>query len=143
MLVKDIMTKGIITIAPEASLKEAGELFKQKRISGLPVMDSKGKVIGIVTITDMMRILGQIYELKESEKVHTDMQLSKMYEEEKSKAKVQSIMSKNVLVLNEDDSIEAVMKLMFQNNIHTIPVADKSEKIIGVIGRRDIICACF
>jgi len=143
MLVKELMSKNVITVGTEMSLKELGELFKQKRVSGFPVVSKDGNVVGIVTITDMMRILGQIYELKESEKAHTDMQLSKMYEEEKAKAKVENIMSKNVFILKADDPMEEVMKMMFQQNVHTLPIADASGKLVGVIGRRDIISACF
>jgi CBS domain-containing protein len=143
MLVRELMTKNVITISPEASLKEAGELFKEKRVSGLPVMDEAGKVVGIVTITDMMRILSQIYALKESEKAHEDIKLSGMYEEEKAKAKVKNIMSKSVTVLGEESPIEEVMRLMFNDNIHTIPITNSQGKLVGVIGRRDMVCACF
>lgn len=143
MQVKDIMTSPVITVSPDASLKEVGEIFKQKRISGVPVQEADGKIIGIVTITDMLRILGQIYELKESEKEHQDIALSKMYEEEKARAKVRNVMSKSIFVVKHTDSIEEIMRLMFKNNIHTIPVSDEEGKIIGVVGRRDIISVCF
>ena len=87
MLAKEIMSRNVLTVGPETSLKEAGMIFKEKRISGLPVVDDKGQVTGVVTITDMMKILGQIYELKESEKNNTGLALSKLYEEEKARQK--------------------------------------------------------
>ena len=47
---KDMMTKDVICISPDATLKEAGEVFKKNRISGVPVVDEAGKIIGVVTI---------------------------------------------------------------------------------------------
>ena len=64
MLLRDIMTRDVISISDEATLKEAGEVFKKSRISGLPVVNDNGEIIGVVTITDMLNTLGKIYELK-------------------------------------------------------------------------------
>jgi len=143
MQIKEMMTKQVLTINAEMSLKDAGKLFRENRISGLPVVDDDANIIGIFTITDMMRILGQIYELKESEKKHPDIRLSEMYDNEKSKAKVGNMMTKDVYVLNENDSIEEVMRLMFYNKVHTIPITNQNGKLVGIIGRRDLVYACF
>ena len=144
MLLRDIMTRDIICISDEATLKEAGEVFKKNRISGLPVVNGNGEIIGVVTITDMLKILGKIYGLKESEKKsHAVIMLSDMYEGEKQKAKVKDLMTREVYVLKEDSSIEEVMKLMFQNKVHTIPITDLEGHIVGIIGRRDLVGACF
>jgi CBS domain-containing protein len=141
---KDIMTKDVICISPAATLKEAGEVFKKNRISGVPVVNEAGKIIGVVTITDMLRTLGKIYKLKESEmESQADFRLSEMYEEEKQNAKVKDLMSREVHVLNEDSSIEEVMRLVFQAKVHTIPVTDSEGHLAGIIGRRDVIEACF
>ena len=144
MFLGDIMTRNVICISHEATLKEAGEVFKKNRISGLPVVNDDGEIKGVVTITDMLRILGKIYELKESEKKsHSDIKLSEMYEEEKQSAKVKDLMTKEVYVLKEDSSIEEVMELMFHHKVHTIPITDLEGRIVGIIGRRDLVGACF
>ena len=144
MIVSEVMTKEVITISSEASLKEAGELFKTKRVGGVPVVDGSGKVIGVITITDMMKILGHIYDLKERERKDTpEVMISEMYEEEKQNAKVSDVMTQDVYVLNEERSIEEVMRLMFRNKVHTIPITNNDGKLIGIIGRHDLINACF
>ena len=61
---------------------------------------------------------------------------------EKLKAKVSDIMSRNVSVLTEDNTLDDVMKLMYEKNIHTLPVV-KDGKIIGIVGRRDLAYNCF
>ena len=142
MFIKDIMTKSVITISPDTSLKEVGEIFKEKRISGIPVMDNTGNLLGIVTLTDMLRILDQIYVWKELEKIVTGFKLSDMCNEEKSKAKVRDIMTKDVFTISEDGTIDDVMRMMFGKGIHTIPVI-KDGKLVGIMGKRDLIDACF
>lgn len=142
MLVKEIMTKDVITVSPDASLKEVGLIFKEKRISGVPVVDRDGNIVGIVTLTDLLKILSQIYRCKELEERVTGLKLSEMREKEKAKAKVRDIMTKDIVTMSEDRTIDAVMKLMFDKGIHSIPIT-KEGKLIGVVGKRDLICACF
>ena len=142
MFIKDIMTKDVITISPDTSLKEIGEIFKEKRISGIPVVNNKGDLLGIVTLTDMLRILDQIYVWKELEKIVTGLKLSNLRNEEKSKAKAKDIMTSQVVTIREDATIEDLTKVMFTKKIHTIPVTADG-RLVGVVGKRDLIFACF
>jgi predicted transcriptional regulator len=142
MLVKELMTKHVYTVTPDTSLKEVGKMLKEKKISGVPVINDDGVLVGIVTLTDMLRILSRIYEWKQMEKEESQRDLSVMFEDEKSNAKVKDIMTKDIVTLSEDDTIDDIMKLMFENKIHTIPVT-KDNKLIGIIGKRDLIYTCF
>jgi CBS domain-containing protein len=142
MFVKEIMTKSVISILPDASLKQVGRILKEKRISGLPVVDNNANILGIVTLTDMLKILGQIYQSRLEKKETPESESSQTYEQEKLKAKVSDIMTKNVFTLEENDTVEDVMKLMFSKGIHTIPVV-KDGKVIGIMGKRDLVYACF
>ncbi|RKY29124.1 MAG: hypothetical protein DRP74_09250 [Candidatus Omnitrophota bacterium] len=90
----------------------------------------------------MFRILNQIYTWKELEKKYTGVKLSEMHEEEKSKAKVRSAMTKEVLTIGEDATLDDVMSIMFTKKIHTTPVV-KDDKLIGIVGKRDLIYSCF
>jgi len=141
MLVKEIMTREVITVSPDDSLKNVGEILKEKRISGLPVVKDE-KIVGIITLTDMLKVLERIYKWKELEKREPGLALSEMFEKEKVDAKVKDFMSKEVLTLNENDTIEEVMKLMFARGIHTLPVV-KEDKLVGIVGKRDLVYACF
>ena len=57
MKVKEIMAKNVITISPKASLKELAILIKEHRINGVPVVDEEGALVGVVTMTDILKIL--------------------------------------------------------------------------------------
>jgi len=142
MLVTEIMTKDVITVSPDASLKDVGELLKEKRISGVPVIDAKGNIVGIVTLTDMLRVLDQIYKWQEMERRIPGLKLSEMFTKEKSEAKVRNVMTKSVYTLDENRTIEDVMRMMFDKRVHTIPIA-REGKLLGIVGKRDLVAACF
>lgn len=142
MLVKEIMSTNVITVSPETSLKELGQLIKDKKISGVPVVDESESLIGVITITDLLRLLNQIYQWKKLEKGEDGPSLRQMLEQEKTNAKVKDLMTKSILALSEDDTLDEVMKKMFDNKIHTLPVISDG-KIVGVIGKKDLIKACF
>ncbi len=142
MFVEEIMTKEVITVSPNTPLKEVGELFKEKRISGMPVVDEKGDIVGVITLTDLMKILSNIYRWKQLEKSTPDLKLSEMFEIEKSNAKVKDFMSKNVLTLAEADTMDEAARKMFVSGVHTLPVL-REGKLVGIIGKRDLIHVCF
>jgi CBS domain-containing protein len=142
MLVKEIMTKNVISVLANTSLKEVGKILKEKRISGLPVVDKDFNILGIVTLTDMLKILDQIYRERVEKKERPGSKLIEMYAEEKLNAKVSDIMTKNVFTLEENNTMEDVMGLMFTKGVHTIPIV-KNGKVIGIIGKRDLVDTCF
>jgi len=147
MLVKDIMSTTVALLAPEATIEELGKLLKEKRISGVPVVDSSGVVVGVVTMTDLLRLVGEYFSWYQTDcaysltgwekekrlKVLRDNFVTDVY-----KKPISEIMNDMVIGLKEDDSIEEAMKLMFVNNIHTLPVL-RDGKLIGIVGKHDLL----
>ncbi|MCX5685909.1 MAG: CBS domain-containing protein [Candidatus Omnitrophica bacterium] len=142
MLVKDIMTKDVITVSPDSMLKDVGKILREKRISGIPVIETGGKIAGIVTVNDILRILEEIYQWQDLEKNATGLNLSDLVGKERLNTKVKSIMTKNVYTLDENKDVGEAMRLMFTKKIHTIPIT-KNGLLVGVIGKRDIVYNCF
>lgn len=144
MLVKDIMTKNVITVSPEMDIHKLAELFVKKNISGAPVVDKGGKLLGVV------KEEGVIFQDK---KVHlpTFINLSlgyltlgtERYNEEIKKitaSKVDSIMEKSIVTISPDTEIEDVATLMIEKEVYYFPVVDK-DKLVGVITKKDIVRA--
>ena len=142
MKIKDIMTRNVISITPEASLKELATLIKQYRINGVPVVTKEGALVGVVTMTDILKILRDIYYWAELENVKPGLGVKDALMAEKEKATVGTKMTTGVRTVKEDDSVEDVLKLMCKHNIHTIPVT-KDGKLIGIVGVTDIVYAVF
>lgn len=144
MLIKDIMAKNVITVNPEMDIHELAKLFMSKNISGAPVVDKGGKLLGVV------KEEGVIFQDK---KVHlpTFINLSfgflalgtKRYDEEIKKitaSKVSSIMEKDTLTITPETDIEDAATLMIEKDVYYLPVLD-NDKVAGVITKKDIVRA--
>lgn len=142
MLIKDIMTKDVITVSPDASLKEIGSIFREKRINGIPVVDRESNVIGIVTVDDILRVFEEILQWQQMERKSTGLNLSDLVGKERLNTRAGSIMTKSVFTLDENKRVEDVMQLMFSKKIHTIPIT-RDNKLVGIIGKHDLVSSCF
>ena len=65
LTVGDVMEKNVLTISPDAPLAEAGDIGRKKRVGALPVVDMKGKLVGIITTTDLLRVLASVVRFGE------------------------------------------------------------------------------
>ena len=143
MLAKEIMTKGVISVKPEASIRELAELLLAKRISGVPVVDDTGALRGIVSEGDLMRkeiapempdelcILGAVIYYK-------GLQEYKDAFRKFSAMTAQEIMTEKVLTVKVDDDVSKVAKLMLDKHIKRLPVMD-GDKLAGIVSRSDIV----
>ena len=142
MLVKEIMTKDVVTVRPDAPLKELAKILKKHQINGVPVVSADGTLAGIITMTDLLKILKDINYWDSIEKIKPGIGVKEAFMREKEKATVARKMTTQVTTVSEDDSVEHVVDLMCKHNIHTIPVV-KDDKLIGVVGATDIISVSF
>ena len=138
MLVKDVMTRNVITVPPGTTLRELAKVLKENRVNGVPVVSKDGTLIGVITMTDLLKMLRDINYWGQVEKVKPGMGVRDALLKEKETATVETKMSKGVNVVTEEDDVEYVLDLMCKNNIHTIPVV-KGNKVVGIIGATDII----
>ena len=140
---KPRMTDEIITVGLELEVSELATLFWENRISGAPVVDESGKLLGIVTESDLidqskkvhiptiMTILDSMIFLENPAKL--DKEIKKM-----TGTKVKDIYSTKVITVNEDTPMSELATIMADRKLHTLPVVN-GEQIVGVIGKADII----
>ena len=140
LLVKDIMTKKVITINKDAALAKLSELLIKNRISGVPVVDKKGELIGIITEADIIvnesslpLPLSFSYTFLENFESYTKS--TKEY----LKTRVEDIMTTNIKVAMEDMPIDKAVNILINNDINRLPVVDDNNKLVGIIARADII----
>jgi len=126
-LVSDWMTRDVITIAPETSLKEAHDIMNNKRIRRLPVV-THGKVLGIVTLGD---IRGAEPSQASSLSVWEMNDLL-------AKLKVSEIMTHNPATIQQDANIGDAAKFMLENKFSGLPVVDEANHLVGIITESDI-----
>ena len=116
MIASDIMTRKVATIHPQASAQEAAQLLDEKRISGAPVVDVDGKIIGIITEADIIS------------KVDRDGLC------------VADIMSQNVIAIDEETPVSEIAALLTERKIKRVPVVCDG-KLVGIVSRADIVHA--
>ncbi len=140
---KDIMTSNVVTLKKEMGVKEAAEILLEKGIGGAPVVDDEGNVVGMVTESDL---------IMEDVKLHFPtfihllsgiiyLESIKAFEEKLKKAaavKVEDVMSKKVISVTEDASIEDIATLMIEKGISRVPVV-REGKLVGLVSKRDIV----
>lgn len=143
MKVKDIMTKEVITLKPEMAIKEVAQTLYKNGITGAPVIDEKGKIIGIITEYDLIhkeskvhlpsyiRILDSILYLENPE--HTEEDLVKILALEASE-----IMTREVVTISPESSVEDLATLIKERHINPVPVV-RNEKLVGIVSRADIV----
>ena len=130
----DIMTHHTITTTEDAMIAEIADMMMRFKISGIPVLSNDKKIVGIITTTDLFRLMQNITTNIEHGAVLTDYY----------RLQVKSVMTTKVVSIVPETSLYDVMKLMNEKNIHTVPVIVISkQEIVGVLGRRDVINACY
>jgi len=142
MLVKDIMTKEVITVKPEDTLAQVVRLLKQYRINGVPVVAQGGVLVGIITMSDLLRLLRDINYWDKVEQVRPGLSIKDAFLKDKEQAIVEKKMTHGVITVTENETVERVTDLMSTRNIHTIPVM-RDDKLVGIIGAMDIVSLNF
>jgi CBS domain-containing protein len=114
-----IMTSDLVTVRPEVSIEDAVEMLLSQQISGLPVTDEDGHLIGVIT---EFALLAVAYDRRV--KNHT----------------VSQHMTRDVITVDMDDPISRVADLCIVHRVRRVPVM-KDGRLVGVIARRDVLRA--
>lgn len=151
MLVKEIMKKRVITLKSNDTIKDVVLTFSKHNISGAPVVDDKGKVIGMMSETDIITTLERMG--REVKMVYLSPALSmvglsfketpseKRVEEifkDVSDIKVSDMMKRNVKSVAPNDKLKAVIDIIASGKINRVPVIENG-KLVGIVTRGDII----
>src|SRR5512144_3443149 len=122
MKVADVMTREVVSIAPEASVIEAVRLMLQHKISGLPVIDASGKLQGVVTEGDFLRRVETGTERKRSRLVEFLLGPGRLADDyvHASGRKVDEGMTPDVRTVAEDEPLEKVVHLMERYRIKRV-----------------------
>jgi CBS domain-containing protein len=142
MKVADVMMRRVISISPDSSIFDAIKLMLRRRISGLPVLDQQGRLIGIVSEGDLLRrpevdaenprfswldaLLGPHAAADDYVRSHG--------------VRVRDVMTSRVVTIDKAASVRDAVILIEQHRVRRLPVLD-GERVVGMIGRADIIRA--
>ncbi len=142
---KDIMSKNVVTVKPDTSLEELGALLVKNQISGVPVVDAKGALYGIVTENDL---------IEQNRRLHIPtvvsfldaaiyLESSKEFAEDVRRitaTKVGDICNRKVVTVTETTSLTDIATIMSEKKVHLLPVV-RSGAVVGIVGKRDVVRA--
>lgn len=111
MKAREIMTRDVISILDEATVEDAARMLARNRISGVPVVNASGLLLGLVTEHDLIAKHGR---------------------------SVSEIMSKGVITVSPDTEVEQVQHLLTNQRIRRVPVVEDG-KVVGIVSRSDLV----
>jgi CBS domain-containing protein len=142
---RDIMTTEVLTVSPETSISELSKILENRRIGGLPVVDKDGRLLGVITQSDLVERARDL-ELPPAINIldfHFYLQIPSHLLQRVEKmlgTTVGDCMTPNPITVAPDTPVSRIAALMAKQKMHTIPVLEGG-KIVGVIGKMDLVRA--
>ncbi len=142
MLAKDIMHKKVVTVERWLTLPELAKLFEEKCISGAPVVDEVGAILGVVSQTDLVRTRRESaggvasYHREFDDSVRS----AGLHIEELEQTRVEEIMTPGAISMDEATPVEKVAKVMLDSRIHRVLIT-KGDRLAGIVTTMDFLRA--
>ncbi|GCA52890.1 hypoxic response protein 1 [Sinorhizobium sp. KGO-5] len=141
MNAKDVMTLDVVTVSPDHSVRHAARIMLDHRISGVPVVDDDGRVVGILTEGDLMRRSEFGFKALASINRQFDSSEDNAGAYVKSHSwKVADVMTSDLVVIDEETPVSRIAALMEEHRIKRVPVMN-GELLVGVVSRADLLNA--
>ncbi|MGY2002686.1 CBS domain-containing protein [Blastococcus sp. SYSU DS1024] len=132
MRIRDVMTREVVTVGPETSVKYAGEVLAEHGFAALPVVDDDARLVGIVAEADVLRDRlprdPRLHLRRDAEPEHTLPLL------------VRGVMTEEVRSVESTGDISDVARLFVDERLRSVPVID-GEHLVGIVSRRDLLRA--
>ncbi len=127
------MTTNLITVSPDANIRDIQDLFEVNNFHHLPVVEKGEILVGIISREDFFK-LAYIFSLRTTGKTWS--------EKEYKSLKASDIMTKNPLVLDPEDSIGLAADIFLANRFHALPIVDESQ-LVGMVTTHDLLLYSF
>ncbi|MBT8165319.1 MAG: CBS domain-containing protein [Acidimicrobiia bacterium] len=138
MRVVDLMASDVISVRPETTLRDAARLMVEKGISGLPVTNEEGTLVGVVSEGDFLR-----KEVDRGDLMGRGL-LGVLFDNRDSLAEAETVgevMAENLFTVSPDATLVEAARTMTTHGVKRLPVVTREGKLVGVISRRDVVAA--
>lgn len=134
--VGQLMTTNVLFVRPDDLMEKVDDIFRMNNIHHIPVIESSGKVVGIVSKTDYFKILHgfTLFKTEKSEEYNKAILRSLL---------VKEVMSKQVAKLNPEDGVMVAAGFFRENLFHALPVVDKRNNLVGILTTFDLLNYAF
>lgn len=144
MQAKEIMTSPVFTVSPDTPVAQVAHLLREKHISGAPVVDDSGRVVGIVTEIDLIKRHAQVHFPTYLPFLDSLIFLGspRRYQQDVRRVlgtTAQEIMTRPVQTATPETSVEEIATMMVDERANPIPILDESGALVGVVSHTDIV----
>jgi len=129
--VEEVMARQVIAVRPDTSLQLAAEQMLEQGISGMPVIDEEGQLVGMLSKTDMVR-----HQFDDGEAPVGNLPAGQHLLEGTT---VEDVMTPQVLAVWEGASLVDAAKIMINAGVHRVPVVSRSGFLVGLVSNTDIV----
>lgn len=145
MPIKKIMTKEVISFEPQMSLEDVFAIMYRNRISGGPVVDENGDMVGVISDADLIRAMApNLFKVMTLQSHAEDKELMREIQKRLKRTLVKDVMSPHVEKVVEAESIVKVAAIMASKNLKHMPVMKEgTAQVAGWVSRRDLLRAMF
>lgn len=131
---QDIMSDVVVTVSQDIFVKDAAHLMMRDRIHGVPVINTAKEIVGILTLTDLFKVVDKAFRKQDREAYNQLLQGTEFT--------VREIMTTSVVSVAPQATLEEIISLSLDMHIHLFPVMD-GKKLVGIVGSHDILNAIF
>jgi CBS domain-containing protein len=140
---RDIMTKDVVSVTTDTDITQAARLLLENHFNGLPVVDDKGGLIGIICQDDLIvqqkkLPLPSLFTFFDGLIPLTSYRSLEKEVDKIVASKVSQAMTPDPITIDPDTSLEDIATLMVNNNVHTLPVVEGG-RLVGIIGKEDVL----
>jgi CBS domain-containing protein len=137
MRVANVMTTQVLTVRPETTLKDVAELLGSRGISGAPVVDDSGIVLGVVSEADILA-----KERRPRPRTRVERLLGREQLDRKAAARTAGeAMTAPAITIGADRRVDAAAALMLDQSVNRLPVIDREGLLVGIVTRADLVRA--
>jgi len=140
MRASDVMTREVATVTPETSIDNLCDLFRERRITGAPVVDEGGRLVGIVSKDDVLfRGRGGVTELRQTPDIRALFSSGFVGFDQGGNGarRVGEIMTREVVSAPEESSVGDLCRLMWEHRIHRVPIV-RGVLLVGIVSALDV-----
>jgi CBS domain-containing protein len=136
--VKDVMTTRVVWVRKGASFQAMAAALRKRRVSAFPVLDDEGKVIGVVSESDMLTKEALGSEPEGMPGMIAGLLRRREYQKARGTT-AGDLMTSPAVTVTPDDTIERAARLMYTRKVKRLPVVDANDHLLGIVSRADLL----
>jgi CBS domain-containing protein len=142
---KDVITRDVVYVNPQDTVREALEVMVENRVSAMPVLDARNHCVGVISVTDIIGMTKELSDeldaLSDAGRLDHDALVDDLEHADMLTELVKERMSAEVISVHVECTIQDAAQQMLRNHVHRLVVLDKNEYVVGVVSTMDLLAA--